>query len=88
MGADKQRLALQRVYFNFRTYSSQIMADLSALLNASKNLTNHLNRPDLPSVRLSLDQIEAQSRRLVSRQPGTSTDADRAYVFYYPHMFV
>ncbi|KAF9443620.1 NIC-domain-containing protein [Macrolepiota fuliginosa MF-IS2] len=54
------------------------MADLSALLNASKNLTSHLNRSDLPSVHLSLDQIEAQSRRLVSRQPGTSTDADRA----------
>ncbi len=55
------------------------VADLSALLTASKNLTSHLNRPDLPSVRLSLDQIEAQSRRVVSRQPATATDADRAY---------
>ncbi|KAH9921323.1 nucleoporin-interacting protein NIC96 [Fomitopsis serialis] len=53
-------------------------ADLSALLTASKALTSHLARPDLPSVHLSLDQIEAQSRRLVSRQPGTSTDNDRA----------
>ncbi|KAI0641165.1 nucleoporin-interacting protein NIC96 [Trametes meyenii] len=53
-------------------------ADLSSLLNASKALTSHLSRPDLPSVNLSLDQIEAQSRRLVSRQPGTSTDAGRA----------
>ncbi|KAF9007943.1 nucleoporin-interacting protein NIC96 [Cyathus striatus] len=54
------------------------MADLSALLTASKGLTSHLSRPDLPTVNLSLDQIEAQSRRLVSRQPGTSTDIDRA----------
>ncbi|KZT68459.1 nucleoporin-interacting protein NIC96 [Daedalea quercina L-15889] len=53
-------------------------ADLTALLTASKALTSHLARPDLPSVHLSLDQIEAQSRRLVSRQPGTSTDNDRA----------
>ncbi|KAH9855804.1 nucleoporin-interacting protein NIC96 [Lenzites betulinus] len=53
-------------------------ADLSSLLNASKALTSHLARPDLPSVNLSLDQIEAQSRRLVSRQPGTSADAGRA----------
>ncbi|KAF8170381.1 nucleoporin-interacting protein NIC96 [Pholiota molesta] len=54
------------------------MADLSALLASSKNLNSHLSRPDLPSVNLSLDQIEALSRRLVSRQPGTSTDTDRA----------
>ncbi|PFH50708.1 hypothetical protein AMATHDRAFT_144459 [Amanita thiersii Skay4041] len=53
-------------------------SDLSALLTASKNLTSHLSRPDLPSVHLSLDQIEAQSRRLVSRQPGSATDTDRA----------
>ncbi|KAF8665105.1 hypothetical protein AX16_000572 [Volvariella volvacea WC 439] len=53
-------------------------ADLSALATSSKTLTAHLQRPDLPSVQLSLDQIEAQSRRLVSRQPGTSGDADRA----------
>ncbi len=55
------------------------MADLSSLLTASKNLTSHLSRPDLPSVQLSLDQIEAQSRRLVSRLP--PSDTDRAYVF-------
>ncbi|EKM83342.1 hypothetical protein AGABI1DRAFT_103578 [Agaricus bisporus var. burnettii JB137-S8] len=54
------------------------MADLAAVLNASKNLNSHLNRPGLPAVTLSLDQIEAQSRRLVSRLPGTSADADRA----------
>lgn len=53
-------------------------ADLSALLAASKNLTSHLSRPDLPSVQLSLDQIEAQSRRLVQRQPNTANDTDRA----------
>lgn len=55
-------------------------ADLASLLNASKNLTSHLSRPDLPPVQLSLDQIEALSRRLVSRQPGTSTDTERALV--------
>lgn len=53
-------------------------SDLSALLTASKSLTSHLSRPNLPSVHLSLDQVEAQSRRLVSRQPGASSDADRA----------
>ncbi|CAL1697354.1 unnamed protein product [Somion occarium] len=53
-------------------------SDLSSLLRASKALTSHLNRPDLPSVNLSLDQIEAQSRKLVSKQLGTATDNDRA----------
>ncbi|KAF5377189.1 hypothetical protein D9615_006450 [Tricholomella constricta] len=53
-------------------------SDLSALLTSSKSLTSHLSRPDIPSVHLSLDQVEAQSRRLVSRQPGASTDPDRA----------
>lgn len=53
-------------------------SDLSSLLTSSKALTSHLSRPDLPSINLSLDQVEAQSRRLVSRQPGTSNDADRA----------
>ncbi|KAF8640887.1 hypothetical protein AX17_000535 [Amanita inopinata Kibby_2008] len=53
-------------------------SDLSALLTASKNLTSHLSRPDLPSVQLSLDQIEAQSRRLVARRPGSAADTDRA----------
>ncbi|KAF9242364.1 Nup93/Nic96-domain-containing protein [Melanogaster broomeanus] len=53
-------------------------SDLSSLLNSSRALNSHLSRPDLPSVNLSLDQIEAQSRRLVSRQPGVPTDTDRA----------
>ena len=61
------------------TTTKATMTDLSALLESSKALTAHLARPDLPSVNLSLDQIEAQSRRLVSRQPATSNDADRAY---------
>lgn len=54
-------------------------ANLSSLLSASKALTAHLPKPDLPSVHLSLDQIEAQSRRLVSRQAGQS-DEGKAYV--------
>ena len=53
-------------------------SDLSALLAATKNLTSHLSRPDLPSVQLSLDQIEAQSRRLYSQQPGAGHDQARA----------
>ncbi|EPQ61191.1 NIC-domain-containing protein [Gloeophyllum trabeum ATCC 11539] len=53
------------------------MADLSALLTSSKALTSHLSKPDLPSINLSLDQIEAQSRRLVSKRPRTG-DNDRA----------
>lgn len=55
-------------------------SDLSSLLTSSKTLTSHLSRPDLPLVQLSLDQVEAQSRRLVSRQPGTSNESNRAYV--------
>ncbi|THH11355.1 hypothetical protein EW145_g702 [Phellinidium pouzarii] len=63
------------------------MADLSALLESSKALTAHLARRDLPSVNLSLDQIEAQSRRLVSRQPGPSSDSDRAnYILAQAHV--
>ncbi|KIM52369.1 hypothetical protein SCLCIDRAFT_1164109 [Scleroderma citrinum Foug A] len=53
-------------------------SDLSALLNSSRALNSHLSRPDLPSVNLSLDQIEAQSRRLVTRQPAAAGDTDRA----------
>ncbi|KAJ3723408.1 nucleoporin-interacting protein NIC96 [Lentinula raphanica] len=55
-------------------------ADLSSILSASKDLTKHLlnsKPPDLPSVNLSLEQIEAQSRRLVSKH-NASGDADRA----------
>lgn len=59
------------------------MTDLSALLESSRALTAHLSRRDLPAVNLSLDQIEAQSRRLVSRQPGSSSDNDRAYVLIF-----
>ncbi|CAK5264164.1 unnamed protein product [Mycena citricolor] len=58
--------------------SNAMASELSALLTASKNLTSHLSRPELPSVHLSLDQVEAQSRRLVSRQPTNANDTDRA----------
>ncbi|KAH9083417.1 nucleoporin-interacting protein NIC96 [Lactarius deliciosus] len=53
-------------------------SDLSSLLASSKALTSHLKHQDLPNVSLSLDQIEAQSRRLLPRQPGAPTDAGRA----------
>jgi nuclear pore complex protein Nup93 len=58
-------------------------ADLSALLNASKALNSHAIRPDLPTVNLSLDQVEALSRRLVTRQPVNGTDNDRACVLWF-----
>ena len=44
------------------------MADLSALLESSRALTANLSRRELPTVNLSLEEIEAQSRRLVSQQ--------------------
>ncbi|KAF5393678.1 hypothetical protein D9757_000346 [Collybiopsis confluens] len=53
--------------------------DLSSILAASKDLTKQLlhSKPsDLPSVNLSLEQIEAQSRRLVSKH--NASDVDRA----------
>ncbi|KIM32731.1 hypothetical protein M408DRAFT_326475 [Serendipita vermifera MAFF 305830] len=42
--------------------------DLSTLLSESQALTAHLAPNDIPSIHLGLEQIEAQSRRLVSRQ--------------------
>ena len=60
------------------TMSTNTTSDLSSLLNSSRALNTHLSRPDLPSVNLTLDQVEAQSRRLVSRQPTAATDTDRA----------
>lgn len=53
-------------------------ADLQSLLTSSRALNAHLARPDLPSVNLSIDQIEALSRRLVARQPANDSDNDRA----------
>ncbi|VDC01189.1 unnamed protein product [Peniophora sp. CBMAI 1063] len=52
--------------------------DLAALLAQSKALNAQFARPELPHVQLSLDQIEAQSRRLVSQQPGAQHDQARA----------
>ena len=60
--------------------ASMASNNLSSLLAASKALTSHLQRPDLPSVNLSLDQIEAQSRRLVAGQPGAPADSGRGCV--------
>lgn len=55
-------------------------SDLSSLLASSKALTSHLKRQDLPNVSLSLDQIEAHSRRLLPRQAGAQADTGRACV--------
>lgn len=55
-------------------------SDLSSLLASSKALTSHLKRQDLPNVSLSLDQIEAQSRRLLPRQIGAQPDTGRGCV--------
>jgi len=67
--------------------ASMASNNLSSLLTASKALTSHLQRPDLPSVNLSLDQIEAQSRRLVAGQPGAPADSGRGYVSPVSHCF-
>ncbi|KAH8990608.1 nucleoporin-interacting protein NIC96 [Lactarius akahatsu] len=64
-------------------------SDLSSLLASSKALTSHLKLQDLPNVSLSLDQIEAQSRKLLPRQPGAPTDAGRAnYLLAQAHIDV
>lgn len=57
---------------------------LSELLQQSKKLTNHLGRSDLPQIQLGLDQIENQSRKLVSKslRSGSTQPADaRAHYF-------
>ena len=56
--------------------------NLASLLTASKALNSHLAKPDLPTVNLSLDQIEAQSRRLVSRQTGPGDDGRACVSFH------
>ncbi|KAF9507438.1 hypothetical protein BS47DRAFT_1304038 [Hydnum rufescens UP504] len=54
------------------------MEDLSSLLSSARDLTSHVARPDrLPSINLSLEQIEAQSRRLVSRQQAAAADTGK-----------
>ncbi|TFK99639.1 nucleoporin-interacting protein NIC96 [Pterulicium gracile] len=64
-------------------------SNLASLLDSSKALTSHLSRPDLPSIQLSLEQIEAQSRRLVTKQHGVPNDTDRAnYLLAQAHVDV
>lgn len=54
--------------------------DLSTLLSESQALTAHLAPNDIPSIHLGLEQIEAQSRRLVSRQAAATGDTGKALV--------
>ncbi|PWN52304.1 NIC-domain-containing protein [Violaceomyces palustris] len=57
---------------------------LAELLQQSRKLTNHLGRSDLPQIQLGLDQIENQSRKLVSKslRSGTVQPGDaRAHYF-------
>jgi nuclear pore complex protein Nup93 len=54
--------------------------DLSTLLSESQALTAHLAPNDIPSIHLGLEQIEAQSRKLVSRQPAAPGDSGKASV--------
>ncbi|SAM84527.1 related to NIC96-nuclear pore protein [Ustilago bromivora] len=57
---------------------------LSELLQQSRKLTNHLGRSDLPQIQLGLDQIENQSRKLVSKslRSGSAQPGDaRAHYF-------
>lgn len=56
---------------------------LQDLLQQSRKLTNQLGRDsDLPSIQLGFDQIESQSRKLVSKSMHTANPAAdaRAYV--------
>jgi len=56
--------------------------DLFTLLSESQALTAHLAPNDVPSIHLGLEQIEAQSRRLVSRQAAAAPgDTGKAFVF-------
>ncbi|KAH7100231.1 nucleoporin-interacting protein NIC96 [Auriculariales sp. MPI-PUGE-AT-0066] len=59
--------------------------DLNALLTSSRALNSQLSRPDLPTVHLSLDQIEAQSRRLTQRQ-GVAEPAKANYLLAQAHV--
>ncbi|KAI9513141.1 nucleoporin-interacting protein NIC96 [Russula earlei] len=64
-------------------------SDLSSLLASSRALTSHLKRQDLPNISLSLDQVEAQSRRLLPRQAGAPGDTGRAnYLLAQAHIDV
>lgn len=54
--------------------------DLSTLLAESQALTAHLAPNDIPSIHLGLEQIEAQSRKLVSRQAAATGDTGKALV--------
>lgn len=56
--------------------------DLSALLAESQALTAHLAPNELPQIHLGLEQIEAQSRRLVARQPTVPSDTAKACVYH------
>lgn len=64
--------------------TSQPGMSLSDILQQSRKLTNQLGRDsDLPSIQLGIDQIESQSRKLVSKsvRSGHHPSADaRAYV--------
>lgn len=55
-------------------------ADFSTLISESNALTAHLAPNDLPSLHLGFEQIEAQARRLIARQPTVPADTGKAYV--------
>lgn len=53
-------------------------ADFSTLISESNALTAHLAPNDLPSLHLGFEQIEAQARRLIARQPTVPADTGKA----------
>jgi hypothetical protein len=76
----RRRLNTKSIYVTIVrvcVFENNMSSDLSSLLASSKALTSHLKRQDLPNVSLSLDQIEAQSRRLLPRQTGAQADTGR-----------
>jgi hypothetical protein len=62
-----------------------VMEDLSALLNSARSLNAHIGRPDRPVINRNLEQIESDTRNLISRLPGTDQEG-RAYVNTFPQL--
>ena len=66
------------------------MEDLGALLNSARSLNAHIGRPDRPAINKNLEQIESDTRNLISRLPGTDQEG-RAYdksLIYYSTMLI
>ena len=50
------------------------MEDLTALLNNARSLNAHIGRPDRPVINRNLEQIESDTRNLISRLPANDQE--------------